>query len=96
MLWSCYTARHGEGEVHPEEFGSVIVIRRIGHRKEVYAKTVQREITRTIRQKRSELTSMREEIEGRIDYLNLLEARARNAGKPTASHADMLKKYGLK
>lgn len=59
-------------------------------------KAAQQQLTRSIRQKRSVLTSMREEIEDLIDYLDLLEARTRNAGKPTVSHADVLKKYGLK
>jgi len=59
-------------------------------------KTVERRISRTIRVKREELVKLREEVEDLIDSLDLLEARARSAGKPTISHEEMLRKYGLK
>jgi hypothetical protein len=45
-------------------------------------KALEKKIDRTIRRKREELVSLREEVEDLIDYLDILEARARDAGKP--------------
>ena len=59
-------------------------------------KTAQNRITRAIRQKRRELTSIREEVEDLIDYLDVLEARADDDGKPMMTHEQVVKKYGLK
>ena len=59
-------------------------------------KTLERKIDRTIRQKREQLLGLREEIEDIIDYLDILEARARDAGKPRLTHAEVKKRYGLK
>ena len=39
---------------------------------------------------------MREEAEDLMDSIDLLEARARNLGKPTLSLAEAKKKLGLK
>lgn len=39
---------------------------------------------------------MREEVEDLLDSLDLLEARAQNAGKPTYSLAEVKKKLGLR
>jgi hypothetical protein len=46
-------------------------------------KTLEREIGRTVRQKRQQLSVIREEVENLLDYLDVLEARA----KTQASHA---------
>jgi hypothetical protein len=59
-------------------------------------KTLEREITRKVRQKREELAAVREEVENLMDYLDLLEARARDAGKPRLSHAEVKERYGIK
>jgi hypothetical protein len=56
-------------------------------------KTLEREIGRTVRQKRRQLSEIREEVEDLLDYLNLLEARAKDAGKPRLSHDDVKKRY---
>jgi hypothetical protein len=56
-------------------------------------KTLEREIGRTVRQKRRQLSEIREEVEDLLDYLNLLEARAKDAGKPHLSHDDVKKRY---
>lgn len=58
-------------------------------------KTIAREITRTIGQKRKQLAAIREEVEDLLDYLKLVEARARDQGKPRLTHADVKKRYGL-
>ena len=39
---------------------------------------------------------LREEAEDLLDSIDLLEARARNFGKPTSSLAEVKKKLGLK
>jgi len=58
-------------------------------------KTVTKEITRTIGQKRKQLAAIRAEVEDLLDYLDLAEARARDQGKPRLTHAEVKKRYGL-
>lgn len=43
----------------------------------------------------SKATSVREQMEDLSDYLDLLEARARNQGKPTFTTAEVRKQLGL-
>jgi hypothetical protein len=57
-------------------------------------KTLEREIGRTVREKRQQLSQIREEIENLLDYLAVLEARAKDAGKPRLSHDEVKKRYG--
>jgi hypothetical protein len=42
-----------------------------------------------------QISSLREQMEDLYDYLDLLEARARNQGKPTFSTEDVRKQLGL-
>lgn len=56
-------------------------------------KTLQRDLARAVREKRRQLTSLREEVEDLLDYLDLLEARAKNFGKPRLTQAEMKKRY---
>jgi hypothetical protein len=56
-------------------------------------KTLEREIGRTVRQKRRQLSEIRAEVEDLLDYLNVLEARVRDAGKPRISHEEIKKRY---
>ena len=42
-----------------------------------------------------QITSLREQMEDLNDYLDLLEARARNKGKPTFSTEEVRKQLGL-
>jgi hypothetical protein len=56
-------------------------------------KTLEREIGRTLRQKRRELSQIREEVEDLLDYLDILEARAKDAGKPRITHEEIKKRY---
>ena len=49
-------------------------------------KTLEREIDRTMRRKREELSEIREEVEELLDYLDILEARVKDAAKPRVSH----------
>jgi hypothetical protein len=43
-----------------------------------------------------EIKRMREAMEDLTDYLDVLEARARNRGKPTYSIAEVKRRLGLK
>jgi hypothetical protein len=56
-------------------------------------KTVQKDVTRVLREKRKQLTSIRAEIEDLLDFVDLLEARAKDAGKPRLSHEEMKKRF---
>jgi len=56
-------------------------------------KTVDKKVGRVIAQKRRELVAIRTEIEDLIDYLEVLEARARDTGKPRLSHDQIKKRY---
>ena len=57
-------------------------------------KILQREIGRTVREKRQQLSAIREEVENLLDYLAVLEARAKDVGKPRLSHGEVKKRYG--
>ena len=59
-------------------------------------KTVQRTVVRTISQKRQQIAALREELEDLNDYLDVVEARVRDEGKPRLTHAEVKKRYGLK
>lgn len=59
-------------------------------------KTLEQKVARTIAQKRNQLLAIREEIEDLIDYLDVLEARARDEGKPRLAHVEVKKRYGFK
>jgi len=50
----------------------------------------------TIREKREQLRVIRDEVENLIDYLEVLEARARDQNKPTTAHAEVMKRYRVK
>ena len=57
-------------------------------------KTLQREIGKTVREKRQELSAIREEVDDLLDYLDTLEARANDAGKPRLSQEEMKRRFG--
>jgi LytS/YehU family sensor histidine kinase len=42
------------------------------------------------------LTTLRQELEDLNDYLDLTEARVRDAGKPRLTHVEVKKRYVLK
>lgn len=60
------------------------------------SKTVDSELTKTIREKREQLVVIREEIDDLFDYREVLEARARDENKPRTGHSDVMKRYGVK
>ena len=57
------------------------------------AKAVNRKVGQTIARKRKELIAIRTEIEDLLDYLDVLDARTRDAGKPRLSHDEVKKRY---
>lgn len=57
---------------------------------------VSQKIDRAIIKKRLPLKSLREEIEDLTDYLDVLEARARDLGTVRLSHDEVKKRFGLK
>jgi hypothetical protein len=57
-------------------------------------KLADKKVTRVIAQKRRELIAIRAEIEDLLDYLEVLEARTSDAGKPRLSHEEVKKRYG--
>lgn len=59
------------------------------------SKAVNNKVSRTIVQKRRELLAIRTEIEDLLDYLEVLEARARDVGKARLSHEDVKKRYSV-
>ncbi len=59
-------------------------------------KLVSQKIDRVIVKKREQLKSLREEIEDLTDYLDVLEARARDLGAVRLSHDEVKKRFGLK
>jgi hypothetical protein len=61
--------------------------------KKYMTETLKREIGRTVRQKRRQLSKIREEGEDLLDYLDVLEARVTDTGKPRISHEEIKKRY---
>ena len=56
-------------------------------------KTLEREIGRTVREKRQQLSKIRDEVEDLFDYLDVLEARAQDNGKRRVTHGEIKKRY---
>ena len=56
-------------------------------------KILEREIDRTMRRKRKELSEIREEVEDLLDYLDIVEARVKDAAKPRVSHEEIKNRY---
>lgn len=56
-------------------------------------KTLIRDLGRTVKQKRRQLSAIRDEVEDLLDYLDVIEARAKDAGKPRLSHAEVKKRF---
>ncbi len=59
-------------------------------------KTLQQTVVRSISRKREQIATLREELEDLNDYLDLVEARVHDLGKPRLTHAEVKKRYGLK
>jgi LytS/YehU family sensor histidine kinase len=59
-------------------------------------KIVEKDLVRSIHQKREQIATLREELEDMNDYLDLTEARVRDEGKPRLTQAEVKKRYGLK
>ena len=60
------------------------------------SKTLERELTKTIREKREQLLAIRDEVEDSIDYLEVIEDRVRDRKKTRLSHTEVTKGFNLK
>ncbi len=58
-------------------------------------KTAEKAVVRSIRRKREQITALREELDDLNDYLDLVEARVRDEGKPRLTHAQVKRRYGV-
>jgi LytS/YehU family sensor histidine kinase len=59
-------------------------------------KALEKTVVRSIRQKREQIATLREELEDLNDYLDVTEARVRDQGKARLTHAEVKKRYGVK
>jgi LytS/YehU family sensor histidine kinase len=59
-------------------------------------KALEKTVVRSIRQKREQIATLREELEDLNDYLDVTEARVRDEGKAHLTHAEVKKRYGVK
>ena len=59
-------------------------------------KAAQEHVRASLKEKRQQVANLREELETLNDYLDVLEARARDEGKPKMSHNEVKKRYGTK
>jgi len=59
-------------------------------------KTVEKNLVRSIHQKREQIATLREELEDMNDYLDIAEARVRDEGKSRLTQAEVKKRYGVK
>ena len=58
-------------------------------------KTIEKAVVRSIRRKREQIVALREELEDLNDYLDVVEARVRDEGKPRLTHAEVKRRYGI-
>ena len=59
-------------------------------------KVAQKMVVRSIRRKREEIAALREELEDLSDYLDVVEARVRDEGKPRLTHQEVKRRYRLR
>ncbi|SPE52946.1 hypothetical protein SBV1_1620014 [Verrucomicrobia bacterium] len=59
-------------------------------------KALEKTVARSIRQKREQIATLREELQDLNDYLDLTEARVRDEGKTRLTHAEVKKRYRIK
>ena len=59
-------------------------------------KTAERTVVRSISRKREQIATLRDELEDLNDYLDLVEARVRDEGKPRLTQAEVKKRFGVK
>jgi P2-related tail formation protein len=52
-------------------------------------------VARSIHRKREQIAALRDELEDLNDYLDLVEARARDEGKPRLSHQEVKRRYAI-
>ena len=59
-------------------------------------KTAEKTVVRSIRRKREQLAVIREELEDLNDFLDLVEARVRDEGKPRLTQVEVKRRYGIR
>jgi hypothetical protein len=59
-------------------------------------KTAEKTLVRSIRRKRKQIAILREELEDLNDYLDVVEARVRDDGKPRLTHQEVKRRYRLR
>ena len=59
-------------------------------------KTLEKTVAQAIRRKREQIALLREELEDLTDFLDGVEARVRDEGKPRLAHKEVKRRYGLK
>lgn len=59
-------------------------------------KAAQKTVVRSIRRKREQIAALREELEDLNDYLDVVEARVRDEGKPRLTHPEVKQRYGIR
>jgi hypothetical protein len=59
-------------------------------------KAAEKTLVRTIRRKRKQIATLLEKLEDLNDYLDLVEARLRDEGKPRLSHAQAKRRHGIR
>ena len=60
------------------------------------SKTINKDLSKEIREKREQLVAIRDEVDNLIDYLEVLEARSSDKGKPRTPHDEVMKRYRVK
>ena len=58
-------------------------------------KTAEQSVVRSISRKREQIATLREELVDLNDYLDLVEARVRDEGKPRLTQAEVKKRYKI-
>lgn len=59
-------------------------------------KAAEMTVVRSLRRKREQIAALREELEDLNDYLDLVEARVRDQGKPRLTHQEVKRRYGVR
>jgi LytS/YehU family sensor histidine kinase len=62
----------------------------------VVIQSLEKTVLRTLRQKREQIATLREELEDLNDFLDLTETRVQDEGKPRLTYAEVKKRYSVK
>ncbi len=62
----------------------------------VMTKAAEKTVVRSIRRKREQIATLREDLEDLNDFLDVIEARVRDEGKPRLAHQEVKRRYGVR